>query len=165
MKKLNTRKENPVAGRSRKSPSEQASSLARSSLSRHTPSSWTVLAAFIIVLILFLWLHFVLALQVASTGRQIQIGTEELQEQVRANEAIQRDIAEAESPRAMATRARDLGYGPQTPVYLPLSRPVSQPGDGTGATVRSTAVEDSSPSMWDTLADGVSTWAQAKNTP
>jgi len=154
-----------VAGRSRKSPSEQTSNRVLPGSSRHTPSAWTVLAAFVIVFILFLWLHFVLALQIASTGRQIQIGVEELNKLNRDNAAIRRDIAEAESPRALATRATELGYRLQVPVYLPLSRPISQAGDETEEDAPGMASEASEPSLWDALAEGLDTWAQAKNTP
>jgi cell division protein FtsB len=154
-----------VAGRSHKSPSEQAPRGALPGLSRRAASSWTVLAVFVVVVILSLWLHFVLALQIASTGRQIQIKTEELHKLDRTNAALMREVARAESPRALAARAHDLGYQPQAPIYLPLSRPVSQPGAETGETGAGSAAQASSPSVWDALAGGLNTWAQAKNTP
>jgi hypothetical protein len=126
---------------------------------------WTVPAVFVIVFILFLWLHFVLALQIASTARQIQIGTEKLNKLDRSHAALQREIAEAESPRAMAARAKDLGYQPQVPIYLPLSRPISQSGNETGEVAEEVTPGTRSPSMWNAVAEGLSTWAQAKNAP
>lgn len=154
-----------MAGRSHKRSTEQAPNRTLPGLARRTPSSWTVLAIFVIVIILFLWLHFVLALQIASTGRQIQIATEDLHKLERANAAIQRQVAEAESPRELAERAHDLGYQPQVPVYLPLSRPISQAGDDTGDTGAGAAAQASGPPVWDALTDGLSTWTQARNTP
>ena len=74
------------------------------------------------LLILFAWLHLILALQIASTGRQIQIATEDLQRLRRDNTAVIRDTAIAESAEKMTARAAALGYGPQAPVYLVLGQ-------------------------------------------
>ena len=80
------------------------------------------------VLILFAWLYLILALQIASTGRQIQMATEELNRLKRDNMALVHDIAVAESEEKMAARAAALGYGPQTPVYLPLDQAFAAAG-------------------------------------
>jgi len=74
------------------------------------------------LLILFAWLHLILALQIASTGRQIQLATEQLQKLKRDNMAMVLDTAVAESEERMAERAAALGYGPQAPVYLSLGQ-------------------------------------------
>jgi hypothetical protein len=88
------------------------------------------------LLILFAWLHLILALQIASTGRQIQITTEELNKLKRSNMAVVRDTAVAESEEKMSERAMALGYGPQTPVYLSLGPTLGATGpaiDGSDA--------------------------------
>ena len=90
-----------------------------------TPTQPPVRTAIIVgaaLLILFAWLHLILSLQIASTGRQIQITKEEMEQIERDNLAIVRDIAAAESQKKMADRATALGYGPQAPLYLPLSQ-------------------------------------------
>jgi len=85
------------------------------------------------LLILFAWLHLILALQIASTGRQIQIATEELQKLKRDNMALVRDTAIAESEEKMAERAAALGYGPQAPVYLSLGQTLTTAGSAIGS--------------------------------
>jgi hypothetical protein len=90
-----------------------------------TPAQPPVRTAIIVgaaVLILFAWLHLILSLQIASTGRQIQITHEKLEKIERDNLAIVQDIAAAESQKEMEARAVALGYGPQAPLYLPLSQ-------------------------------------------
>lgn len=77
------------------------------------------------LLILFGWLHLILSLQIASTGRQIQVMQQELERSQRDNRALVRAIAEAEAQQNMAVRATVLGYGPQTPIYLPLTQPIT----------------------------------------
>jgi len=88
------------------------------------------------LLILFAWLHLILALQIASTGRQIQITTEELNKLRRDNLAIIQDTAILESEENMARRAEELGYMLQTPVYLSLGPTLPTTGptvSGSGA--------------------------------
>ena len=80
------------------------------------------------LLILFAWLHLILALQIASTGRQIQMATEELKKLKRDNMAVVRDTAVAESEEKMAARAAALDYGPQAPVYLSLDQAFAPTG-------------------------------------
>ncbi|MBN1135495.1 MAG: hypothetical protein JXM73_02870 [Anaerolineae bacterium] len=85
------------------------------------------------LLILFAWLHLILALQIASTGRQIQITTEELQRLKRENMAVARDIAIAESEEKMTKRATAMGYGPQAPVYLLVGQTFVTTGPAAGS--------------------------------
>jgi hypothetical protein len=77
-------------------------------------------------LILFAWLHLILGLQIASTGREIQVTTEELEKFKRDNLAIMHQIAVAESQENTAARAVALGYGPQAPLYLPVAQPFAR---------------------------------------
>jgi hypothetical protein len=93
------------------------------------PPARTVIIVGATFLILFAWLHLILSLQIASTGRQIQITKEKMEQIERDNLAIVRDIAAAESQKKMADRATALGYGPQAPLYLPLDQPLSMTND------------------------------------
>jgi len=92
----------------------------------------TVLFGGAALLILFAWLHLILALQIASTGQQIQVATEELQKLKRDNAAVVLDTAVAESEEEMTRRAKELGYGPQTPVYLSLGQTLYTAGSAVG---------------------------------
>ena len=96
----------------------------------------TALFGGVALLILFAWLHLILALQIASTGRQIQIATEELNKLKRENMAVVQDTAVAESEENMTRRAEALGYRLQTPVYLSLGQTLPATGpavSGSGA--------------------------------
>ena len=73
-----------------------------------------------ILFILFGWLHLILSLQIASTGRQIQIANDNLDRVQRENMALANEIAAAEAQESMSVRAKALGYGPHTPLYLPV---------------------------------------------
>jgi len=83
------------------------------------------------LLILFAWLHLIMALGIAATSREIQELGKELERIERENMGIARDIATAEMIQNLSGRAEKLGYGPQTPLYLPLSEPVSEQITGT----------------------------------
>ena len=82
------------------------------------PSLRTIILGLVALLILFRWLHLILALQTATAGREIQIRNGDLMRQQRQNSLLSREIAEAETPRALAERARQLGLVPRSPVYL-----------------------------------------------
>ncbi len=89
-------------------------------LASRAPSLRTAIVVFIAVLILFRWLHLILALDITSTGRQIQLRTEELGQHNRAIADLKNRIAVAESPSKLSDRAQELGYGPANMVYLLL---------------------------------------------
>jgi len=57
------------------------------------PSLTVVLAAFVALFVLFLWLHFIVAQQIESVGRDIQVRTEELHKIERHIQDLQRQIA------------------------------------------------------------------------
>jgi hypothetical protein len=97
-------------------PARQTEEIAKSP----TAPARTALFGGAALLILFAWLQLILALQIASTGRQIQVATEELSRLKRSNMAVVRDTAIVESEEKMSERAMAIGYGPQTPVYLSL---------------------------------------------
>lgn len=79
------------------------------------------------LVILLGWLHVILSLEIASTGRQIQLKSGELAALQRDNNLLRWQVAEAMSPPKLALRARELGYGPQPPLYLLLTKASSQP--------------------------------------
>lgn len=92
-----------------------------------TLSARTVIIIFVVLLILFGWLHLILALETASTGYQIQRKMEELKKIERDNQDLQMEIAEILSATKMVPRAESLGYGPQQPIYLQASQSTAQP--------------------------------------
>lgn len=88
------------------------------------PSLTVVLAAFVALFVLFLWLHFIVAQQIESVGRDIQVRTEELHKIERHIQDLQRQIAIAGSQKRLAIQAQSLGYQPQKPVYLRVEEPL-----------------------------------------
>jgi hypothetical protein len=76
------------------------------------------------LLILFLWLHFVLAQKVEIAGREIQVKSEELQKIERHNHELRRQISIAGSQERMSDRSRMMGYAAQRPVYLLVDQPL-----------------------------------------
>jgi len=90
----------------------------------------TTLIAFVALLILFRWLHLILALQIAATGRQLQIQQEELGRIERYNAMLRLAIAKATLPSRLATEAEQYGYGPRDPLYLLIAVPDPSSGEG-----------------------------------
>lgn len=93
---------------------------------RKSPSLQVILVAFVALVILFLWLNFVLAQEIESIGREIQVKTEELGAVERRHEALLKEISTVGSQQDMAARALALGYQPQTPVFLAVPEPLVQ---------------------------------------
>lgn len=92
-----------------------------------TLSARTVITIFIILLILFGWLHLILALEIASTGRQIQLKMDELLKIESENDDLQLETAEILSATEMVPRAESLGYSHQQPIYLQPPQATAQP--------------------------------------
>jgi hypothetical protein len=122
-----------VASQSLPVPAAQAHRQSRARVLLEAPSLplRAALIALVAIVILFRWLHLIVSLQVASTNRQIQVSTDELGRQERANAALLCSVAEAASPRSLAERARALGYRPQPPVYVPSGEPLSSKGNSS----------------------------------
>jgi hypothetical protein len=98
-----------------------------------------MIAVVITLLILFGWLRLILALEIASTGRQIQVLTEDKKQIERDNDYLSMRIAEALDPAVLASRAYDAGFRPSTPNYVPMPPPsAALPAEDT------TEVSDSS---------------------
>jgi cytoskeletal protein RodZ len=93
---------------------------------RKSPSLQVIFVAFVALVILFLWLNFVLAQEIESIGREIQVRTEKLGTVERRHEALVKEISTTGSQQEMAARASALGYQPQTPVYLAVPEPIVQ---------------------------------------
>ncbi len=86
----------------------------------HAPSLRAVIAVFIALVILFGWLHLILTLEIALTGREIQIKTEELEAITRHKSSLQQQISTLESPAVLAPAAYDMGFADRAPLYVPL---------------------------------------------
>jgi hypothetical protein len=96
-------------------------------------------ALFAALLILFGWLHFILALQVAETNQQIQDSTRFLEGLRRTNATLRQQVARAQSPRLMEHQAIAAGYRPKKPIHIPLpiaSSAGAQTGIGAGSPSR-----------------------------
>lgn len=106
------------------------SASASAPLERHRPTSPAfqfALAAVVALLILSLWLHFFLALEIEGMGRDIDAQTEELERLQRANLAVMNQIALLDAQRRMASEATAMGYQLQSPLYLVVNRPLTGP--------------------------------------
>jgi len=90
----------------------------------HAPSLRAAFIAFVAIVILFRWMHLIVSLRVAATESQIQMSSDMLAEGDRTNAALLYSIAEATSPRSLAQRAVDLGYGPRAPDYVGSDQPI-----------------------------------------
>lgn len=104
--------------------SSQASPVVFRHRGRHGPATGIVVAGLVALLILFLWLHFVLAQEIESAGREILLQAEELHRVERHNHELRHRIAIAGSQERMAQRSREMGYAAQQPVYLLVEQPL-----------------------------------------
>jgi len=97
---------------------------------------WTAIAILAALLILFGWLHLILAVEITSIDREILNQTQILDRVERDKAAIRRDIAEAQSPKHLEPRAHLLGFQRQKPAYLLLSKtPAEETDDGALGTI------------------------------
>lgn len=143
---------------------------------RSLSSGQVFVVALVVLVILFLWLHLILALGIEATGRQIQIKTAELEKTRRQILAREQEAAQARSQEILASRARELGYQPQVPIYLLLLGPADQstsdvgaeeshpPGTVAGATgAEASALETLS--LWVALAQSLDTSMEIETGP
>jgi hypothetical protein len=159
------KKERIMASQPLSIPAPQAERVEKYVSTRTIPMR-TVVAVFSALLILFAWLHFVLALQIASTNQQIYDERQALAKQERENAIILLRIAEAESPRNLEQRAILAQYEPQKPRYLMVKQTLD--ADATDTALDATAVSPSATdlqtasvqdqSLADVLAERLSTW-------
>lgn len=92
---------------------------------------WTIVAILAALLILFGWLHLILALQVAATNRTIQERTLELEAIERDQSTIVLEMAEAKSPQSLEARALRGEFEAHRPLYLILPQDPVETGPGT----------------------------------
>jgi hypothetical protein len=160
-----------VAGHSSPSQSQQTPGPSRPRVPARTPSLRMAIIIFVGLLILFRWLHLILALQLASTGRQIQIKTEDLQRIERQNTSLVQQISEAESPSVLADRATQEGYKPDSPVYLQTNQPLAPPAASIespwagGQNIASSGAGAKPLTPWEALSQQTNARAQAQTTP
>jgi len=83
------------------------------------PSVRVLVAVSVALLILFSWLRVILALEIASTGRQIQLRAQDLDGIERGNDNLRLQISHALSPTRLAPLAEEMGFQPHKPVYVP----------------------------------------------
>jgi hypothetical protein len=91
------------------------------------PSMRTVAIVFATLLILLFWLHFILAMDIISTNRQIRIMSQEIEQEKRKHAAFQSKIGTIGSQRNMQERAEDSEYEYREPLYLVVPETHAQP--------------------------------------
>ena len=137
------------------------------------PSLTVILAVFVALFVLFLWLHFIVSQQIESVGRDIQVKTEELHRIERHIQDLQRQIAIAGSQKRLALQAQSLGYQPQKPVYLRVQEPLPPDKtaiEGPGSHMSSmlfgftSPVTQTSPT-WDALTSQMNSGIVAPDSP
>lgn len=111
-------------------PVPQARERSQVHVTSRLPSLRVAIAVFAALLILFGWLHLLVAMQTAATERLILNGGAQLDILERETQALLLKIAEGESPRAMAPRVGTEGYVLQEPLYLELSQPTVPSTEG-----------------------------------
>jgi cell division protein FtsB len=162
-----------MASHSLRMPVSQAREHVRARMKKRDLPLATAIIIFAALLILFGWLHFVLALQITATNEQIQARTEDWWKLKRDNATIRRELAEALSPRRMEPRAIGAGYRPQKPVHLVLPHLMAEDTkDGTVAgapsTEAATSAENSTTQAkfpFEAVVDEVDTWLEARTRP
>jgi hypothetical protein len=125
-----------------------------------------VVAIVVTLLILFGWLRLILALEIASTGRQIQILNEELKEIERDNDYVGMRLADALDPAVLAVRAELAGFQPSKPDYVQMPPPSAvvlqaDPEPATEDEVLSRATQ----SLLDLAAGGIDDLMESETAP
>ena len=151
----------------------QATERVEQNLYTRTIPMRTIIAVFSALLILFAWLHFVLALQIATINQQIYNESQGLVRHERQNAVILLRIAEAESPQNFEQRAIQGQYKPQNPKYLVVKQILDSNAEDrtldrdrvptSAAAVQRMPVEDRA--LADVLADRLSTWLHIEIRP
>ncbi len=111
-------------------PVPQARERSQVHVTSRLPSLRVAIAVFAALLILFGWLHLLVAMQTAATDRQILDGEAELNRLERETQTVLLKVAGYESPRIMAQRLEEEGYVLQEALYLDLSQPIAQYTEG-----------------------------------
>lgn len=103
-------------------PVPQARERSQIRVTSRLPLLRVAVAVFATLLILFAWLHLLVAMEIASTNRLIMAQTGKLERLERDKQAVLLKIAWEESPLAMEARLQNEGFVLQEPMYLDLSQ-------------------------------------------
>ena len=132
----------------------------------------TAIMVFSALLILFGWLHLILALQIASTDRQILEQSSVLDKAKRDKAAIMLQLAKAQSPEEMEKRAIRAKYRRQEPLYLFMAQSsvehINAPAAESTSLAASIATENSQPqeeSLLETFISELADWIKAQIVP
>jgi hypothetical protein len=151
-------------------PMPQTKASARLRLAAQAPTLRIAFILFVVLLILFGWLHLILAMHIASTTRLIH-QQEKVQDKLdRDKAALLQQIAEAESPRNMETRLEAAGYVREEPLFLGASSPITMEADddislGSSSSASATSTETSSSisgSLLDSVLGELGTWSETE---
>ena len=107
-------------------PVPQARERSQLHVANRLPSLRIAVAVFAALLILFAWLHLLVAMQIASTNRLITERTAELSRLERDKQVILLKIAQSESPIVMTQRLLEEGFVRQELMYLDVSQTAAQ---------------------------------------
>jgi len=147
----------------------QATKRSQAHASVRVPTLRTASIILIAVLILFRWLHLILALDITSTGRQIQKKTMELHQLERANAELQLQVAEGESPGRLSEEAARLGYQPRPPLYISVDQPMGSSMDkaklGQESTQAGPPFASAGSAIPEGFARGLSLWLATESRP
>lgn len=95
------------------------------------PSMRIVAVVFVTLLILLFWLHFILAMDIVSTNRQIQIMSQEIEQEKRKHAGYRSEIGTTGSQGYLQIRAEADEYEYGEPVYLIIPQSHTQPNSAT----------------------------------
>jgi hypothetical protein len=126
-------------------PVPQARARTETNTTSRLPSVRVAIAVLAALLILFGWLHLLLAMQIASTDREILTKKGDLSIQKRDNAAVLRLIATAEAPEIMWDRSQVEGLVEGERVYLHIPLPTGN--DVTSSERQEVLLADSKPQV------------------
>ena len=120
-------------------PVPQARERSQLHVTSSTPSLRVAIAVFAALLILFGWLHLLVAMQIASTDRLILDKKAEIERLERDTHAVLLKIGQGESPRIMKERLTEEVYVLEDALYLVLSQPFAKHRGGNNGQLASFA--------------------------
>jgi|GEM_PF-2422222 len=120
-------------------PAPQARERSQPHVTSRFPSLRVAIAVFAALLILFGWLHLLVAMQIASTDRLILDKEADFDRLERDTQVVLLKIGWGESPRIMEGRLAEEGYERQDALYLELSQPFAKHRGGSDGQLASFA--------------------------
>ena len=151
-------------------PMPQTKASARLRLAAQAPTLRTAFILFMVLLILFGWLHLILAMHIASTTRLIHQEEKVRDKLDRDRAALLQQIAEAESPGNMEARLEADDYVLGEPLFLGASSPVTLEADddvgiGSPSSGSATSTETGSSmsgSLLNSVLGELGTWSETE---